>query len=272
MLSTKRILVLLALTFGIQEITALGALAQSPYAGNTYANPNATSSYAANQYVAPQQLTMTLYQVATGQDGRQYVITRNGMQLPIPGAGVAPGAQQIAVYRDPQSNFWFQDRNGQPVEVTAAQLQWAIDQRYGQQMSAPLTQTPQPVQQTTIVEQPAQSSGGSSNSSGGGAGSVVATGLAAAAGGAVGGLISGAMNGTNNYYGMPYGAPLYRDGNRAYYNNNGKKVYVNQNNNNKHVINQWDHQGRWNDRDKWANRTKPLEPNRTERSFGRRGR
>lgn len=177
---------------------------------------------------APNQTTMMIYRVVTGGNGQQYVVTQSGMQLPLPPPGVDPRAQELSVYRDPQGNFWYYDRYGAPVKVTAGQIQWKISQLLGAAQQ-------QPVQQTTNVYQ-SPSSGSSA----------VATGVAAATGAAVGGLVAGAVN-DNCYYGVPYGVPVYRAGGRAYYYNNlGKPVYINNSTHTNTMMNTWNKQTTWN--------------------------
>jgi hypothetical protein len=176
----------------------------------------------------PNQTSMMLYRVVTLGNGQQFVVTQSGLQIPLPPPGVDPRSQELSVYRDPQGNFWYYDRNGAPVKVTAGQIQWKISQLFGNAQ--------QPVQQTTNVYQQSPSSGSSA----------LTTGVAAATGAAVGGLVAGACN-DNYYYGVPYGVPIYRAGTRAYYYNNlGKPVYVNNSTHTNTMINTWNKQTNWN--------------------------
>jgi hypothetical protein len=195
------------------------------------------------------------------QNGQKYVETQTGELLPITGEHLAKDATAVAIYRDNGNNYWFIDKQGQPMAIPPEKVQWAINsieqQRAAKQAAAmtpnPYGQAPQgyptgtaPVQQTTIVNP--SSSGGSSGMG------AVGTGLAAAGGAMAGSMIGAAINDNNHYYGMPYGAPMYRgEGNHPYYNDpNGNKVYVNNAHNN-NVTNQWNKQGNWDNRNQWAN-------------------
>lgn len=232
------------------SILLAGALLQI---GSLSRTPNAVAQEPQAGYP---QTTMTLYKVVHGDDGKQYVITRTGLQLPIPAPGIAKNATQMAVYRDPQDNFWYNDLHGTPVKVTAAQVQWKIAQLYAPQTvsehpayppAMPPTgygqETGQPVQQTTIYNNQPASSGSSA----------LATGLAAAAGGTVGGMMGGmigsAIADDNNYHGIPYGVPMYRDAqNHPYYVSNGNKTYVNADKHYNPISNDWNKQTSWDDR------------------------
>src|SRR5581483_1192238 len=73
-------------------------------------------------------ISMTLYQVTRGQDGKQYVVAKNGQPVFVPGLNIAPNATQIQVYRDGNNNFWYVDQNNRPTQVTHQQLQWVESQ------------------------------------------------------------------------------------------------------------------------------------------------
>src|SRR5277367_753161 len=75
------------------------------------------------QYANPNQTAMIFYPVELGPDGRQYITTKAGYKVTVPGLGIAPNAGQIAVYRDPQNNFWYVDKNGSPTPVSPQQMQ-----------------------------------------------------------------------------------------------------------------------------------------------------
>jgi hypothetical protein len=81
----------------------------------------------------------------------------------------------------------------------------------------------------------------------------VGVGLAAAGGAIAGSAIGAAIMDNNHYWGIPYGAPVYREPyNRPYYQDkSGNNVYVN-NKHNEPVINQWNQQGAWDNRSTWA--------------------
>lgn len=218
--SLKRPLVFNVREFAITGLT-LGAIAAC-FLGSQFG----IASFA--QSPNPNQTSMMLYRVVTGGNGQQCVVTKSGLQIPLPPPGVDPRAQELSVYRDPQGNFWYYDRYGAPVKVTAGQIQWKISQLLGAAQ--------QPVQQTTNVYQESPSSGSSA----------LTTGLAAATGAAAGGLVAGAVNG-NYYYGVPYGVPIYRAGGRSYYYNNlGKPVYISNSTHTNMMINTWNKQTNWN--------------------------
>ena len=193
-----------------------------------------------------QNVTMTMFKIITRKD-HKFLETQTGETLPIEGKNIDKNAQMLAVYRDANANYWFINKHGEPTSIPPSKVQWAIndisEQRYAKEhayppVGGPNTSTtyqqgvgyPAPVQQTTIVNQPGSSGGGAM----------------------VGGLIGDSMYGGNHYYGVPYGAPLYHEGNRGYYNNNGNKTYIN----NAHtdpVMKQWNQQGNWADHDHWNN-------------------
>jgi len=200
------------------------------------------------------QISMEFFPIKRGYDGAQFVVTKEGYLVSLPGLGVAPDATQIAAYRDAQNNIWYIDYKGTAIKLTAEQIQWGMAQ-IDQQAQARAAASGQPIgqsneatapnstyvsgqqpTQTVIVQQPANQ--GSSSG-----GSALATGLAAAGGAAAGAALSGVMY-NNNYRGIPYGTPVYHNGGRSYYNGaGGNKVYVN-NSGNKY-INQWNHQTNW---------------------------
>jgi len=213
------------------------------------------------------KVSMTLFKIVE-QKGKKNLETPTGEFVPISTKHLAKDATMIAVYRDSQNNYWFINKEGKPTPIPPQKVQWAVNQISEQRLAKEQTQAAiaaeqsagnysnngyansgqAPVQQTTIIQQP---------SSGSGSGAVagyVGTGLAAAGGAMVGGLIGDSLYDNNHFYGAPYGAPLYRDGNRSYYVNNGNRVYLNNSHLNA-VNNQWDHQGEWNNRDSWSEGT-----------------
>jgi len=193
---------------------------------------------------------MEIFPIQRGYDGAQFIVTKAGYTVSIPGLGVASDATQVAAYRDEQNNIWYIDRHGAPVKLTNEQIQWGAAQinqqaqvratATGQQpiaQSAPAQSAPaQSVTSTTVIQQaPPQSTSGGSNP--------LLTGLAAAGGAMAGTALSNSLY-HNNSGGIPYGVPVYHGGGKYYYHGaNGNKVYVN-NSNNK-TINQWNKQTNW---------------------------
>jgi hypothetical protein len=196
------------------------------------------------------QVSMEIFPIQRGYDGAQFIVTKAGYTVSIPGLGVAPDATQIAAYKDEQNNIWYIDRNGVPVKLTNEQVQWGMAQINQQAQARAMAAGEQPITQsapaaaapsTTVVvqQQPAQTSSGTV--------STLATGLAAAGGAMAGAALSNSLY-HNNYYGIPYGVPVYHHGGKYYYNgSNGNKVYINNSSNNKSInqINQWNHQTNW---------------------------
>jgi len=181
------------------------------------------------------QTSMEIFPIQRGYDGAQFIVTKAGYLVSLPGLGIAPDATQIAAYRDEQNNIWYIDREGVPVKLTPEQVQWGMAQINQQASQQAAQQTQQPAT-TTVVQQTVNQ--GSSNGL-----NAVGTGLAVAGGMVAGAAISSSLY-HNNYYGIPYGVPVYHNGGRYYYNGaNGSKVYIN-NANNKY-INQWNHQTSW---------------------------
>ncbi|MBX9688472.1 MAG: hypothetical protein K2X27_17315, partial [Candidatus Obscuribacterales bacterium] len=180
------------------------------------------------------QVTMTVYQVVRESDGKQYVISKNGQPVFIPGLNIASNAQQIQVYRDGNNNFWYIDKKGRPTAITHNQLQWVVQElQQGQPQQGSVT--------NNYYNNSQQSSG--SRSGGSGLGTALAAGIGAATGAAIGTAIS-----EPNYYGVPYGAPLYRGGahgNQMYYYKGGNQVYVNNTVQHNNMVNQWNSQKNW---------------------------
>jgi hypothetical protein len=206
-------------------------------------------------------VSMCLYPVERGADGVQYIITRAGFKVTVPGLGIAPDAREIAVYRNPENQFWYVNKNGATVPVTAFQVQWTMAQINHQQAlrnienerERPLGEAPivynsmgqQVAQQPTAIysgmapnviinnEQPATRTATS------GAGAAVVTGLAAAGGSMLGSMIGSSFYDNNNGYdGIPYGHPCYNEGGHYYYNgaDGAHEVPANR------YTNQWDRQ------------------------------
>lgn len=157
--------------------------------------------------------------VQQGQNGQQLVLTPRGYLVPLPGAGVNSNVVQI--YMGSTGGYWYTDRSGQTVDLTAyvQQLRAKMGQAQAQQSAppqyAPYAYAPQaPVQYT-------QQTTNNNNSGSNGA-------VAAAAIGA-GAMIGTSIANAAYYNNVPYGTPMYYGANgRPYYNDeNGKNVFVN---------------------------------------------
>ncbi len=96
--------------------------------GMSLSLPLAASSQQSTQPAQVSPITMTLYPVQRGSDGKQYITTKAGYKVVIPGLGIAPNAQQVAAYRDADNNYWYINAKNQPTKLTAEQLQWTVDQ------------------------------------------------------------------------------------------------------------------------------------------------
>jgi hypothetical protein len=224
------------------------------------------------------QLAMIMLRVEHNK-GKDFIVTPRGLRAQVPGKGISSKATAVAVYQDPQQNYWYIDKNGEPtavrpqvVQSVMAQFNAEVQQTQAVAPSASgVTGTAgtaggAPVQQTTIINQPPA---GGTSGGGGGAG---AMGMASMAmGGTALGMSIGALANSSNhgYYGVPYGRPIYQDNHRYYYNNDSKKAYIAPNSNNKEYFNQFDKQGNWNDRQNWQKNVHPI--GQTER-FARGGR
>lgn len=227
-------------------------------------------------------VTMTLLKVVK-QKGKKYLQTQTGELLPISGDNIAKDAAAVAIYRDSSANYWYVNKEGQPTAIPPEKVHWAVQtieaQRELKQAGVPNPElasqgaqstSQAPVQQTTIVQSPNNGSGGGST-----AAAMLGTGAMAMTGGMLGGMLGAAISDDNHWCGVPYGAPMYHEGNRGYYNNNGSKVYVN-NEHNQALMDQWNHQGQWQNRNNWQNQmqhaepsSQPLQSSHHERSFRR---
>jgi hypothetical protein len=219
---------------------------------------------------ATSQSSMCILPIIKGADGQQYIVTRAGYQVNIPGLGVSKDAKEIELYADGKKHFWYVDRNGRSVKMSDQQVEWGLSQvnfqaqaAQKQAMQAPLAgqasiehtgtmlqsnagQEPYAVPNaaTTVVVQPttviqSQPQGQVSPSANSGLVNGLVTAGSAAAGAAAGAALSNSMY-RNNYYGVPYGTPIYHGGNKYYYNGgNGHRVYVAPN---AHYTNQWQHE------------------------------
>jgi hypothetical protein len=216
------------------------------------------------------QSSMCILPIIKGADGQQYIVTRAGYQVNIPGLGVAKDAKEIEVYADGKKHFWYVDRNGRSVKMSDQQVEWGLSQvnvqaqaAQRQAMQAPLAGQASmeqpgtmlqpnsmampyavPNQPTTVVVQPTtviQSEPQGHVSASGNSALVngLVTAGSAAAGAAAGAALTNSIY-KNNYYGVPYGTPIYHGGNKYYYNgSNGHRVYVAPN---AHYTNQWQHE------------------------------
>ncbi len=90
--------------------------------------PFAAQAQQSTQPAQVSPITMTLYPVQRGTDGKQYITTKAGYKVVIPGLGIAPNAQQVAAFRDAANNYWYINAKNQPTKLTAEQLQWTVDQ------------------------------------------------------------------------------------------------------------------------------------------------
>jgi hypothetical protein len=215
-----------------------------------------------------QQVAMIMLRIEHNK-GKDFIVTPKGLRAQVPGKGISSSAKAVAVYQDPQRNYWYIDKKGEPTPVRPEVVQSVMAQ-FGAEIQQSQTATSlasgvngasgaigtaggAPVQQTTIIQQPP-----ASGSSGGGAGAMGVASMAMS--GTALGLSIGALSNSSNhsYYGVPYGKPIYQDNHHYYYNNDSKKVYVAPNSNNKEYFNQWNKQGNWNDRQTWQKSVQPV--------------
>lgn len=167
-------------------------------------------------------------QVVQNQQGGESVITPRGMVVPLPGPGVGTNAVQI--YMGSQGGYWYTDRNGQNVDLTAAVERFR--QMTGQmgngnmpaQAQVPQYAAPPPV--NIYNEQPSNNSG---SGSGSGVGNALVTATAAGLGAMAGTAMTGAYYNNGYYNGVPYGTPIYypHGGNPYYRGAGGGTVNVN---------------------------------------------
>ncbi len=204
------------------------------------------------------QISMSILPVERGADGQQYIITKAGYKVTVPGLGIAPDAKEVAVYRDEANNYWYVDQKGTTEKVSHDQLQWTMAQINQQQAAKGIAQkeamatkegmpsqmvsspqmatgqaTPNVIVQNTVPGGQYPSGGSNAMMSG-----------AAAMGGAMAGSAIGASmyNNNNGYHGIPYGTPCYNEGGqRYYYGANGMRVPIAADANNAY-LNQWDNQ------------------------------
>jgi hypothetical protein len=165
---------------------------------------------------APSVSVVTL-QVVPNPNGGESVVTPKGMVVPLPGAGV--NSNVVQVYIGSNGGYWYVDRNGQTVDLTAGvmRLQGSASQAATVPQYAPVP--------------PAYSqSSSSSSSSGSGSGGAASTMVTATAAG-LGAMAGAAMTQPNYYRNVPYGTPVYYPhGSTPYYRNtSGNTVNVEHN-------------------------------------------
>jgi hypothetical protein len=68
-------------------------------------------------------ISMIMYPVVRGTDGKQYLITPSGKQVTVPGLVISQNATQVPVYRDQANHFWYTNKSGQQVAVAPVQLE-----------------------------------------------------------------------------------------------------------------------------------------------------
>lgn len=155
---------------------------------------------------SPEISAVTL-QVVPGQGGGQSVITPRGMVVPLPGPGVNTNSVQI--YMGSQGGYWYVDRNGQNVDLTAAVERFR--QMSGQMGNmAPQTQVPQYAAAPPVNVYNEQAP--SNSSSGSGVGSTLVTATAAGLGAMAGSAMTNSYYNNGYYHGVPYGTPIYYPG------------------------------------------------------------
>jgi len=202
-------------------------------------------------------ITMCLYPVERGADGQQYIVTKAGYKVTVPGLGIAPDAHEVAVYRDTQNNFWYVDKNGVTQAVSHDQLQWTMAQISHQQAmnniemqhsSLPGRTAPGMMPQSAMMPSGQMPTGqaqpiiiNNQQPSGGGGNSALATGMVAGTSAMMGSMMGSAMT-NNSYHGVPYGVPMYNSAGKYYYNGaNGEAHEVPYHTDNPYM-NQWSRQ------------------------------
>jgi len=205
-----------------------------------------------NQNSPANQISMSIFPVERGADGQQYIITKAGYKVTVPGLGIAPNANEIAVYKDNANNYWYVDKNGATQKVTHDQLQWTLAQINQQQaqrnMMAGQSLSPQMMSQSQMpMGQPASQvvvQNLQPNPQGSSVGGTAMMSSMAAMGGAMAGsaMASSMYSNNSGYHGIPYGAPCYNEGGRSYYQGaDGQKYPVPADERNPY-LNQWNRQ------------------------------
>jgi len=192
-------------------------------------------------------VTMTIFPVQRGTDGQQFITTKAGFKITVPGLGIAPDANEIAVYRNVQNKFWYINKAGVTQAVTDAQLQWTKAQINQQQAmrtiqnqeNAAALQPPTLAQQFAQQPQTVIVNNNNNQPSSGGSNAAI-TGLAAATGAMAGAAIGSSMY-DGDYHGIPYGAACYTNAGHSYYNTANGAHEISQHTDNPYV-NQWNRQ------------------------------
>jgi hypothetical protein len=165
-------------------------------------------------------------QVVPGQGGGESVVTPRGMVVPLPGPGVNTNSVQI--FMGSQGGYWYVDRNGQNVDLTAAVERF-------RQMTGQAGNMPNQMNQAQIPQYAAappvnvyNEQAPSNSSSGSGAGSTLVTATAAGLGAMAGSAMTNSYYNNGYYHGVPYGTPVYypHGGNPYYRGNGGNTVNV----------------------------------------------
>lgn len=202
----------------MRKSLSAGALSLSIALSLCAALPGEVLAQAAGSPGSPTVSVVTL-QVLPGPNGAEQVVTPRGIVVPLPGAGVNSNAVQI--YVGSQGGYWYVDRYGQTVDLTAAVQQMRARTGQPPQQTAQAPQyAPQPPVQ--VINEQAPSSGGS-----GGAGSTLATATAAG----LGAMAGAAMTNNNYWNNVPYGTPMYYGaGGHPYYTDpHGNNVNIESN-------------------------------------------
>ncbi|MBX9668157.1 MAG: hypothetical protein K2X93_11085 [Candidatus Obscuribacterales bacterium] len=167
----------------------------------------------------PTVSTVTL-KVVPGPNGGENVITPRGMSVPLPGPGV--NSNTVQVYIGSQGGYWYVDRNGENVDLTAAVQQFRAMTGQGGPSQVP-QYAAAPAAPVQIVNQQTPSS-----SSGSGAAAGMATAAAAGLGAMAGSAMTGAYYNNGYYNHVPYGTPMYypHGGSPYYVNASGNTVNV----------------------------------------------
>ncbi len=164
-------------------------------------------------------------QVVPGQGGAQSVVTPRGMVVPLPGPGV--NANSVQIFMGSQGGYWYVDRNGQNVDLTAAVERFR--QMTGQgNMPNQMNQAQVPQYAAAPPVNVYNEQAPSNSSSGSGVGSTLVTATAAGLGAMAGSAMTNSYYNNGYYHGVPYGTPLYypHGGNPYYRGAGGSTVNV----------------------------------------------
>lgn len=173
---------------------------------------------------SPEISAVTL-QVVPGQGGAQSVVTPRGMVVPLPGPGV--NANSVQIFMGSQGGYWYVDRNGQNVDLTAAVERFR--QMTGQgNMPNQMNQAQIPQYAAAPPVNVYNEQAPSNSSSGSGVGSTLVTATAAGLGAMAGSAMTNSYYNNGYYHGVPYGTPVYypHGGNPYYRGAGGSTVNV----------------------------------------------